>query len=138
MSHKGKLTERPSVTCGHCGRQIDDDPSAPVADRQPCPACGSNTRLLCVNVHETLTVRSSLRLKGRTAGGGRPSMEQVVGDNLHRQSSKWMKLQRVIDRARNWYREIVTDPETGDVVHKCEEPLSEHRGHGAAKHHSLR
>jgi hypothetical protein len=44
-----------------------------------------------------------------------------------------MKIQRVIDRAKNWYREIVQDPETGQVVHQSDEPLTEHRGHGSAK-----
>jgi hypothetical protein len=29
--------------------------------------------------------------------------------------------------------EVVTDPETGNVVHRSEEPLSEHRGHGSAR-----
>jgi hypothetical protein len=123
------------MICGHYGAQIDDDPSAPVENHKARPACGSNTHLICINIHETITVHELLRLKDRTAGGSRPFMEQVVGDDLHRKSGKWMKLQRVIDRVKKpaWYSEVITDPETGDVVHKCEEPLSEHRGHGSAK-----
>jgi hypothetical protein len=38
----------------------------------------------------------------------------------------------VIERAKDWYREVVTDYETGKMVHQCEEPLAEHQGHGAA------
>jgi hypothetical protein len=44
-----------------------------------------------------------------------------------------MRLERVIDRAKNWYREIVTDPVTGKIIHACEEPLDAHRGHGTDK-----
>jgi hypothetical protein len=44
-----------------------------------------------------------------------------------------MKLERLIDRAKNWYKEVVRDPETGEIIHKCEEPLREHRGHGTVK-----
>jgi hypothetical protein len=44
-----------------------------------------------------------------------------------------MKFQRVIDRLANWYHERVTDPTTGAVVHECDEPLTQHRGHGSAK-----
>jgi len=44
-----------------------------------------------------------------------------------------MKLSRVIDRDNDIYHEVVTDPETGEVVHECREPLSQHRQHGTAK-----
>ena len=44
-----------------------------------------------------------------------------------------MLLERVIDRAKNWYRELITDPKTGKVVRYCEEPLSNHRERGSAK-----
>jgi len=60
-------------------------------------------------------------------------MEQTVGDDLHLKSGKWMKLERLIDRVGDWYREIVTDPENGQIIHFCEEPLSQHYGHGSAK-----
>lgn len=33
----------------------------------------------------------------------------------------------------NWYSEKVTDTETGEVIHECNEPLDQHQGHGAAK-----
>ena len=91
------------------------------------------SRHFTVYIGEIVTVRSMLGLKGRHATGGRPFIEQKVGDDLHRKSGRWMMLERVIDRAKNWYREVVTDRETGKIVHQCDEPLSDHRGHGAAK-----
>jgi hypothetical protein len=72
-------------------------------------------------------------IHGRDPSGGRPFIEQRSGDSLHRKTEKWMKLSRVIDRDRDLYVEKVIDPETGNVIHECSEPLSAHRGHGSAK-----
>ena len=44
-----------------------------------------------------------------------------------------MKLERHIDRDNDHYHEKVTDPETGEIIHESDEPLSEHQGHGSAK-----
>jgi len=69
----------------------------------------------------------------KTPGVNRPRIEFVEGDDLHRDFGRWMKLSRQIDRENDRYRETVVDPKTGRVVHECDEPLSEHRGHGSAK-----
>jgi hypothetical protein len=112
---------------------LDEDAGTPAEKRSPCPDCGSMKRAVEMTISSTITAHSKLSLKGRHGGRGRPFIEQTVGDDLHRKSGKWMRIQRVIDRAKNWYREIVTDPQTGDVIHQCEEPLSDHQGHGTAK-----
>lgn len=44
-----------------------------------------------------------------------------------------MEKVRLIDKDANRYFEKVTDPDTGQVLHECNEPLSEHRGHGSDK-----
>jgi hypothetical protein len=125
--------ETQTVRCGNCGIELEESSSTPADDRTGCPACGSESRHFSVSISETVNVRSMLGLKGWPATGGRPFIEQKVGDDLHRKSGRWMRLERVIDRAKNWYRELVTDRETGKVVHQCDEPLSDHRGHGTAK-----
>jgi hypothetical protein len=122
------------------------------ATPETCPSCQTGTLVTtearpdghakhfsCGHTHydirleDTLTFRESLGFKARSQGKGKPYIEGKAGDDLHRNTGKWMQLQRIIDRAKNWYKEVVTDPETGKVVHRCEEPLSEHRGHGSAK-----
>jgi hypothetical protein len=40
---------------------------------------------------------------------------------------------RIIDVDEDDYEEIVVDYETGEIIKKCKEPLSEHRNHGSAK-----
>jgi hypothetical protein len=49
---------------------------------------------------------------------------------------RWVRFYRLPDRAGDQYEELVVDPETGEVIHSCKEPLSEHRGRGAAKNGS--
>jgi hypothetical protein len=43
------------------------------------------------------------------------------------------KHERYISRGTDRYFEKVTMCETGEVVHECDEPLTDHQGHGSAK-----
>lgn len=122
------------IACTECGAPLDESPSLPTDQREPCPNCGSMARTIHVSVHETLTVRERMGLKARHGESGKPCLESVSGADLHRKSGKWMHLERVIDREKDEYKEVVKDPDTGTVIHKCEEPLSKHQGHGTAKH----
>jgi hypothetical protein len=86
-----------------------------------------------VSISERLVIHGKLGMKARHKNSKKPFVESVSGDDLHRKTGKWMKLSRLIDREHNLYREEVKDPSTGGVLHYCEEPLSEHKGHGSAK-----
>jgi len=119
--------------CGSCGQPIEKDEGQPVENGNSCPECNSSPRTISFAVEETVTVREKLHLHWREAGKRKPVCEQTHGDDYQRKTGKWVKLSRVIDRGNNLYHKTVTDPETGEVVHECKEPLSEHRGHGAAK-----
>jgi hypothetical protein len=66
------------VFCAN-GHRLDESPRQPVADRQPCPACGSLARQVKVGIASTVTVRADLELKGKPAGGGKAFMKQKVG-----------------------------------------------------------
>jgi hypothetical protein len=45
-----------------------------------------------------------------------------------------MKKERIVDRKANYYKELVVNVDTGEVVRDVEHPLSEHTGRGSAKH----
>ncbi len=122
-----------SVFCSSCGQAIDEDTGQPSENRNPCSHCGSSQRTINVSIQESVTVREKIRMQGKHDGKGKPFVDQTQGDDLHRKTGIWMKLSRVIDRDNDLYHETVKNPETGEVVHECKEPLSEHRGHGAAK-----
>ena len=59
--------------------------------------------------------------------------EQIVSDDYTHDTQKWNKKHRLIDVDNDWYSEKLTDGDTGEILHLCEEPLSKHRGHGSAK-----
>lgn len=122
-----------TVSCGKCKIFLNEDANIESKNRTPCPKCGSTSRTFHVHIHESITLREKWGMKARHGDKGKPYIESISGDDLHRESGKWMKLERTIDRENDKYNEIVTDPSTGEIVHECEEPLSEHRGHGAAK-----
>jgi hypothetical protein len=115
--------EERGITCDECGVPLD--PGTPKGS--PCPECGCKVQRLHVVVSETITIHSAegfrIRMKG-TAGWVK---EHLQGADLHRKSGKWMHKERTIDKEGDRYREVVIDPKTGEVVHHCDEPLSEHR-----------
>jgi hypothetical protein len=85
-----------------------------------------------VELTETLTFHERLGTKQRRAAGGKPPRETVTGDDLHRDSGEWRRLDRVIDRERDEYHEVIRDS-SGVIIHECHEHLSQDRGHGAAR-----
>lgn len=84
----------------------------------------------------SLEIKLYCSIKGKVKRKGikRPIKEFKVGDDLHRNSGKWFYREMYINREKNQYKEIVKDKTTGKIIHKCEEPLSEHKGHGSAKY----
>ena len=122
-----------NVKCGNCKSALNESADLPVAKRKPCPRCGSLSRHFEVLIESKLFVTSKLRMKARRGGKGKPFIDTTKGDDIHRKTGKWMKLERIINRENDLYTEVVTDPTTGKIVYKCEEPLSQHKGHGSAK-----
>jgi len=83
-------------------------------------------------------VEAKIRLKIQARDPSRRSRhkvrsEQIVGDDYTHDTQKWNKKHKRIDVDNDWYSEKVTDSDTGEILHLCEEPLSKHRGHGSAK-----
>lgn len=110
-----KVTQ--SMLCANCKAPIDEDPGITVEDRTPFTNCGSTARDHLVTVEDTVSVHEMIGLKGKRAGEKKPFIEQKSGDDLHRNSGRWMKVVRVIDRDNDHYSETVTDPETGEIVY---------------------
>jgi hypothetical protein len=121
------------VACAGCGQKLIEPVNLPHADRTPCPVCGSTSRRVDVEHNATLTPRAQLDVKGRRSGLKKPFIHQKIGSSLFRKIGRWMNRKMAVDRENDLYREVVVDPETGVEIHRCEEPLSKHFGHGSAK-----
>lgn len=84
-------------------------------------------------MQESVTLRWKYGLKQKRPGNKKPIYESVSGDDLHRATGQWNKLIREIDRENDHYRERIVNPQTGEVILDCDEPLTAHTGHGSAK-----
>jgi hypothetical protein len=80
----------------------------------------------------SLRFRSQLGIKAKRPNEKRPFIEQRVGDDFHRATGTWRKLERVINRDTDTYHEVIRDAD-GNEIRRCDEPLSAHRGRGSAK-----
>jgi hypothetical protein len=119
--------------CGQCQRVLDEASDLEEAKRTPCPSCGSLSRSFGVCVHDTVRVSTRMRLRGKRAGAKKPFVERVSGKDFSAKLGRDVDLERVIDRDSDLYQETVVDPQTGETLHSCTEPLSQHIGHGSAK-----
>jgi len=125
--------ENQTTNCGSCGIELDESPSIPIYERKPCPNCGSLNRHVAITINDTFELHDNLVAKGSRPDSKKPFIEQFVGDDLQKSNGKWMEKQRVIDRDNDKYDEVVKNPETGEIIHECHEPLSKHIGHGTTK-----
>lgn len=121
------------VHCGKCNIELDESPNTKPSNRLPCPNCGSTSRSFDEELKDGISQKEKVSIIGKHGGKGAPFIKQSTGDDLNKKTGKWMKREMVVDRDNDRYLETVTDPETGEVVHHCDEPLSKHTGHGDAK-----
>ena len=124
--------EAPKVFCP-CDVSIDDAPGLLAVQRIPCTECGSTVRSY------SLTFRAEImptaNIKGRKYPDRRRGRHWLIeffdGLELSSRLGELVRKSRRIDRENNRYQEHV-ETKDGQVLHHCEEPLSEHVRHGSA------
>ncbi|WP_295103784.1 hypothetical protein [uncultured Candidatus Kuenenia sp.] len=123
----------PGVICEDCKETREE--SIISLNVSPCPNCGSKKIVVHVKIQEKVKPREKHKVKTMEKDGNRSKLafEVVKGDDLHKKSGKWYNKERIIDKKNYRYKETVRDPETGKIIHHCEEPLNKHIGHGSAK-----
>jgi hypothetical protein len=87
-----------------------------------------------VRATDHATIHEHARVQGWSGEkGGRPDFEVRAGDSCFWREDRWVQIHRWTDWKNDWYDELVTDPATGEIIHECHEPLSEHTSRGSAK-----
>ncbi len=133
----GMAEEITIMTCGQCGEVLDEPSDTPVEDRTPCPSCGSKGRHFKKELTSASTMRGGIRGKARSGQTGEPGSKPwltfMSEPSWSRKYEKWMTRDKAENRREDRYTEVVKDPDTGEIIHEADEPLSEHRGHGSAK-----
>jgi hypothetical protein len=120
--------------CGICGYEFQDPVEASAQPTgSPCPRCGGYYPVFTVKAADAAELHEFAQAKGKRPGEKKPYIETQAGDQFSTGQARFMDKYRRIDRANDWYDEVVIDPETGAIVHECHEPLGEHWGHGSAR-----
>ena len=120
------------ITCDKCGYELQEN-------QKVCPNCSSEEKTIHISVHEEVHIATCERMKIKDTQ--LPSNKKLRLDVLQGSvkseitPNKHVKIKRIIDKNNNSYYEHVEDY-NGTVLHHCEEPLSEHYGHGSAKNTS--
>jgi hypothetical protein len=108
----------------------------PVEEREPCSRCGSTARHFGVHIQSNVGIESHLdrHSKHRRESNTKPHREEWHGDSWNRDRGRYVRRDQIVDRENDRYHKRVIDPMTNEVLREVEEPLSDHTGHGAAKH----
>jgi len=122
------------ILCANCGTPSVDNQESTV--RKPCLNCGSKSRVFHEQLTETISTYSSWRTGHKDPS--RKSKDKLRSDTFtgyefSHSKQKMISKVRVIDKDHDYYFEEVVDPVTKEVLHTCDEKLSEHRGYGSAK-----
>jgi predicted nucleic acid-binding Zn-ribbon protein len=124
------------LTCANCGVEFLSE-WASEKIKPPCPKCGSLKKMAYLSfIDHAQTPRDFLT--GKVKNIKRPSnkkvrLEFLTGDNFCQSEGKWMLKERVLDKDNKIYKEVVIDPQTGQVIHHNEGSLLDHVGFGSAK-----
>lgn len=130
------MSQSETWNCTECG-----EPCAPAPTGQenlPCARCGSVAKTINLHFEDKVdvTVTDWLDLKAtNTEMSGKRKMRRHLqtGSQWSVSREKMVEKVRDIDRDADTYYERVVDPETGEVLRQCDEPLSEHFERGSAK-----
>jgi rubredoxin len=140
----------PGVWCSECGYEF-----SPELQGKPCPRCGNTSRTYSavssttatgtasssrtVGIHHSTTAMGRPVVKGKARSGeagkpgGKPWLETKSELSWSHDRQKWLQRQKTENRRDNRYTEVVKDPDTGEIVHESDEPLTDHQGHGSAR-----
>ena len=125
-----------AIFCGNCGAQLKEALASDKASaRTRCAFCGSTKRIYHEFVAETIDVRDGTAFKVKH-GQRKAHYEAKSMPDFSVCYNKLVHRETIIDRENDRYVERVTDYESGNVIHQCDEPLSKHIGHGAARRSS--
>jgi hypothetical protein len=128
--------EQTEIKCNACGCLLTE--GGEEMNPSPCPECGATSRHVSLLIDEDSTITFYESVRGKTSRPSLRSKDKLRADVFsgHDQSKtyrKWYLKERIVDKDRDYYMEKLTDPETGKIVHFCEQKLSEHQGRGSAK-----
>jgi hypothetical protein len=111
------------IFCKDCEAKLYDEISV-------CPACGSTSKIVRLNITDISSITESFILKKMKKGIKRFSVESIFRHKNSRDIKKYPKgviEERVVDRECDGYLHKITDKKTGKIVHYEKTQLSKHK-----------
>ncbi|NWJ45001.1 MAG: hypothetical protein HXX08_03895 [Chloroflexi bacterium] len=118
-------------TCPNCKKPFNQDSTSSHAPILVCSNCGAS--LFKQSITANIISKPKIVLKAKNGGKGKPFIEIIVGYDWSQALKRFVNKYRLVDRHSNKYKEVISDGETDNVIHFCEEPLNEHQDRGTAK-----
>ena len=113
------------IFCTDCKAILENESSS-------CNNCGSEKRTIHIIVEDEVRIYDQIRIKSKGKIENRElNQEQIVGHELSANGNVVHKV-RIINNVSDVYFEEIKDLDE-NIIHKCQEKLSEHKGHGDAK-----
>ena len=115
--------------CKHCGYDEVED------DCKVCPKCNKSGFIHSVSCLDGINLSDEITkvaIKGPKIGRRRAHEYVTKVEDSHKHNCRVI-VNREINRVEDTYLEEVKKKDTGEIVHRCEEPLSKHQGRGSAK-----
>ena len=122
------------IICKPCRKSFYEDFND-LSKKIICPFCGADNITACVNISDNnslLNFHDYIKGVEKEKDLKEPLRETFDGEELYRKKIEWVDKKRLIDRVNNRYFELVKT-KNGEIIHSCDEKLSEHFGHGSAK-----
>lgn len=120
-------------SCKNCNEKLN-------GNDEKCPRCGNVGRKIEAFFCEDVgIIESRVTLTVKNEEKGRKEKKYVVDNTIIRKEmchdrQKMVERYNRFDHRGDIYKEVVTDPDTGEVIYESEESLKEHTGHGSAKY----
>ena len=117
------------IICTQCGTVIKEE-------GEPCPACGSEYYTVQLSFEDSIALQDKARIRvtaDKKHGREKIRREINTGASFSKQRKKFVNRIVDVNREDDIYTELVQDNENKEVIHYCNEKLSEHIGHGSAK-----
>ena len=116
--------------CDPCDALILDEIEDEAQDYVICKGCGAKLPPISGRGN---VLRGSAWRSGMSKTKGLLFKQQVSFGAQHDRGDMPIRHERLIDRQNNRYVEKVIARDSGEIIHHCDEPLSEHNGHGSDK-----
>ena len=97
-----------------------------------CNSCGSDKKTIRLVVEDEIKLYDQIKLKSKGKIDGQKIFQEHIDGHESSANGNIVTKIRTIDNLNDVYFEEIKDMD-GNVIHKSQEKLSEHKGHGSAK-----